>query len=183
MAQYLLTKTKLKNRTILIYTLLVGKSLSFATGIYFLITNYFSHVGLLSRTKIHLSFQILLALIAIAGLYRLIKMEGATTKMRKQAGEQKLALSKSVEVLLFLLMINVIFNSLFMTFSPGRYVLSTWESTLYVANLILQFIVIASLVNGEQRAHKSVAKLDHRYSIVGAVFGLIGYFIYYQMIS
>jgi len=173
----------LKNNNLLIYLAGAGKILSIIIVLYQWAIHSTSVVGILKRTRIHLSFQLIISVLVVLALVRLYSIWKSTSNMRKQAGEQKLALSKRGESLLFMLIVNVLFNSLFLTYSPRRYLLSGIETPLYIVNLILQFILIAYLVNSREGNHKAVVKLDHRYSIVGAITGLLAYITYFQMMT
>jgi len=121
----------------------------------------------------------MLSVFTLYSVYRFLKIKSVSDKMRKQAQDQRMARSKSVELLIFMLLVNIIFYSLFFTYSPGRYNPTIIENTTYISCLALQFFLIAQLVSVQSANSKNSKKVNYRFSAAGAVIGLILYCIYY----
>lgn len=173
----------MNNKSILAKLLLVAELLLLGLTIYMLVDYSLSATGLLKRPRLHLTFQLLLILPAILAVYRFIKVKAMSDKMRKQAQDQRMVRSKAVEMLIFVLLINILFSGLFFTFSPGRYQAILPENVLYVTCLFLQFLLIGQMVTMQSDNKKSTSKNSFGYSIAGAIAGLVLYATYYSMMS
>ena len=163
--------------------LLAAELILLGLTIYMVADYALSATGLLKRPRLHLTFQLLLILPAILALYRYIRVKGISDKMRKQAQEQRMVRSKAVEMLIFVMLVNILFYGLFFTYSPGRYQTSIAENVLYISVLLLQFLVIGQMVTLQSDNSKSAPKSTLGYSIAGAIAGLTLYFSYYSMMS
>ena len=177
------TRGIVNNKNILAKLLLGVELLLLGVTVYMLVDYSLSATGLLKRPRLHLTFQLLLAIPAILAIFRFIRIKGASDKMRKQAQDQRMVRSRAVELLIFVLLINILFYGLFFTFSPGRYQPIIPETALYIAALLLQFLLIGQMVTLQSDNRKSAPRNSFGYSIAGAVAGLVIYATYYSMMS
>ena len=173
----------MNNKQFLAYALLFGQIMLAALAIYMLFDYAFSPTGLLKRPRIHLTFQLIISAGILLGIFRFLKVKSVSDKMRKQAQDQRMARSKSVELLIFFLLVGTIFFSLFYTYSHGRYQATIVENGVYFYCLATQFLLIASLVTIQSNNSKNSQKTNFRFSAAGAIVGLITYFIYYTMMK
>lgn len=128
-------------------------------------------------------FQLLLNTGVLLGILRYLKVSSLSEQMRKQARDQRMARSKSVELLIFLLLVNIIFLSLYFTYPTGRYVAVFLEQGIYIISLAIQFIFVAQLVTIQSNNTKNSKRTVYRFSAAGAVIGLLLYFTYYMMMK
>ncbi|MEL7145392.1 MAG: hypothetical protein AAFO69_03420, partial [Bacteroidota bacterium] len=147
----------MNKKNILAKMLLALELLLLILTVYMFVNYAMSDTGLLKRPRIHLTFQLLLIAPAALAISRYIKMSGISSKMRKQARDQRMVRSKAVEQLIFVLLVNIIFHGLFFTYSPGRYQSTTVENSMYIACLLLQFLVIGQMVTLQSDNSKSIA--------------------------
>lgn len=173
----------MKTKQILAYILLAVQCIALVIAVYMLFDFIFSSTGLLKRPRTHLMFQLLLNTFVILGTIRFIKIKNQTEKMRKQARDQRLARSKSVELLIFILLVSIIFLSLYFTYPTGRYMANHVEVTVYIITLVAQFILVAQLVTIQSDNSKNSKRTAFRFSAAGAVIGLLFYFTYYMMMK
>ena len=173
----------MNNKQLLAYAVLLGQVLAAALAVYMLIEYTLSPAGLLKRPRLHLTFQLLLGISVVLGIFRFLKIQNATDKMRKQARDQRIVRSKSLELLIFILLISTIFYSLFYTYPHGRYQPSIVENVIYFFCLGTQFLLLASLVTQQSSNKKNSQKTNFRFSAAGAILGLVVYFIYYMMMK
>lgn len=171
------------NKQLVAYIVLFGQVLAAGLAVYMLFEYAFSPAGLLKRPRIHLTFQLILSLAVAFGIFRFLKIQTATDKMRKQARDQRIVRSKSIEVLILFLLISTIFYSLFYTYPHGRYQASVLENGVYFYCLGTQIFLLASLVTQQSNNAKNSQKTNFRFSAAGAIMGLITYFIYYMMMK
>lgn len=173
----------MNNKQLIAYAVLFGQILATGLAVYMLFEYALSPAGLLKRPRIHLTFQLVLSTSVVLGILRFLKIKVATEKMRKQARDQRISRSKSMELLILILLISTIFYSLFYTYPHGRYQASIVENGIYFYSLGTQFLLLASLVTQQGSNTRSSQKTNFRFSAAGAILGLVVYFIYYTMMK
>ena len=173
----------MKNRYLLPKLLLIGELILLSVTIYMLMEYYFSDTGLLKRTRLHLTFQIIISAAAVLTITRFLQIKGISDKMRKQARDQRVARSRTVESLIFVLLVNILFYGLFFTYSPGRYQPTFTENGTYLLCLLLQFLVIGQMVTLQSDNSKQSSKNNFAFSAAGALAGLLLYITYYTMMT
>lgn len=148
-----------------------------------MIFDYQSNHGMMLRSvKVHLYLQLVIAAVVLYGIYHFIRIKKVALAMRKAPGEQREIKSKRIEILIFGLLLALLFISLFYTVPGRRYNTNLLEDIVYLTNLGLEFLMLASLFSSHNEANRAYIKSKQRYAIAGGIAGLLIYYTYYQFV-
>jgi hypothetical protein len=138
---------------------------------------------LLNTIEVHLALQFLLSLFLSYGLYHFVRIVKLSSKMRKVAQEQREANSQRIELLVFILMVILVFFALFYTSPFRRYYPTYLEYTVYFYNSLLELILLISIIGTDNHTSKKFVKTKQLFAGVGALIGLILFYVYYQLMA
>ncbi|MEL7001453.1 MAG: hypothetical protein AAFN93_01830 [Bacteroidota bacterium] len=170
----------MKNKLRLAYVVGFGQVFALLLTGYMIFHYYTSHGTLLKSVRSHLTIQVIIGLFLLYSIYHYLKIKKISSKMRKAAQTAREAKSKRVEILIFSLLLALLFFSLFYTVPGRRYTPSTWELSIYLVNSLLEFFMLTSLFSSSTEGNPTWTKSKQRYGILGALSGLLLFYVYYQ---
>lgn len=173
----------MKNLLLKSYVLAIGQLASILIAAYMIILHKIRYDILLKTIEIHLGLQLLLSIFLSYGLYHFIRVIKISSKMRKAAQEQREANSKRIELLVFTLMMILIFSALFYTTPFRRYYPTNMEYAVYFYNSLVELILLISIIGTDNHTSQKFIKTKQKYAGVGAISGLVLFYVYYQLMT
>lgn len=173
----------LKRENLLYYFLGLTQIAVLITSLIVLINRHINYPIIYKSAKFHLNIEIILSLLVLYGVNHFLKTKKVSSKMRKAAGKKREIKSKRIQLLMYFVMFSLLFHSLYYTVPMNKYHGSTAENIIFYISSGLQFLVLIKLVSSHEGESEDFAKSKQKYAGVGALSGLILFYIYFILLN